>query len=213
MSLIINNGLCEKTIYITSDKLQSEVYFPLKNSAIVNVEPYDVNKVSDMIRLYYDKANFVIDIRLEYLILILDKIFKDYVTVFNIYDTTIISITTFLSGSSLFNVPVFKIYTSTREKLVDMYLTIKFVSKNVNWNVTNALNNIERQSLLEILMNYIGFSDIERLNVTEKAERFRTLVHNDFRNNDQDIQIFDNKNELANALLILRDNNDHLKVY
>lgn len=213
MSLIINNGLCEKTIYITSDKLQSEVYFPLKNSAIVNVEPYDVNKVSDMIRLYYDKANFVIDIRLEYLILILDKIFKDYVTVFNIYDTTIISITTFLSGSTLFNVPVFKIYTSTREKLVDMYLTIKFVSKNVNWNVTNALNNIEKQSLLEILMNYIGFSDIERLNVTEKAERFRTLVHNDFRNNDQDIQIFDNKNELANALLILRDNNDHLKVY
>ena len=62
-------------------------------------------------------------------------------------------------------------------------------------------------------MNYIGFSDIERVNVTEKAERFRTLVRNDFRNNDQDIQIFDNKNELANAFLILRDNNDHLKVY
>lgn len=213
MTLRISNGIYDKNIYITSSKFTTDIYFPLNNSFRIDVNEFDVDKVADLIRQHYNKANFIIDMRLEYIILVLDSIFPGYITIFNIYDTTFEPINKFISGSAMFSISEFYLYTPSKQKLVDMYLVIKYVSKNTIWKLSSAMNVLKQTTLVDLLLNYLGFADVEHVEILEKAEKFKDLVHNGFRNNDKNICIFDNKNELVNALIVLRNNDEELKVY
>lgn len=213
MTLRISNGIYDKNIYITSNKFTTDIYFPLNNSFRIDVNEFDVDKVADLIRQHYNKANFIIDMRLEYIILVLDSIFPGYITIFNIYDTTFEPINKFISSSSMFSISEFYLYTCSKQKLIDMYLVIKYVSKNTVWKLSSAMNVLKQTTLVDLLLNYLGFADVEHVEIIEKAEKFKDLVHNGFRNNDKNIRIFDNKNELVNALIVLRNNDEELKVY
>ena len=212
MPLRITNGINQKTVYITSNKF-NEIYFPLKDSVKVEVNEYNVEEVADMIKSYYDKANFIIDVRLEYMFLVLDRMFPEYITVFNIYNTSFEPLNKYISSSSMFNIPEFHLYTNSKEKIVDMYLIIKFACKGITWRMTTVMNVISQSTLLDLLLNYIGFEDITKVDMMEKANKLRDLVDNGFKNKDKAIQLFQNKNELMNALILLRDNNIVLKTY
>ena len=212
MSLRITNGINKKTIYITSNKFNN-IYFPLNDSISVNVDEFAVNEVTSMIKEYYNKANFVIDARLEYMMLVLDRKFPNYITVFNIYNTTFELLNKYISSPNMFSISEFHLYTSTKEKLIDMYIVIKFMTREVQWKMTTAMNVIEQGTLLDLLLNYLGFDEINKIDIMDKANKLRELVSCNFRNDDHDIKLFNNKNELMNALLLLRDNSVPLKVY
>ena len=213
MSLKITNGTRSTTVFVTSKEFVPDVYFPIKDSIRYDVDIYAVEEVAAMISKHHLTSNFVIDSRHEFLILILDRMFPSYITVFDIYSTKMMSVNHFLASSSMFNISEMHLYTNDKRKLVDMYLVLKFITVSIPWRINTAMNVLNQSTLVDLLLNYLGFQDIEPIDMTDKAEMLVKIIKNGFKNEDESVVLFGNRNELMNALILLRDNERWLVTY
>lgn len=207
------NGVHTNTIIVTA-KFPISIYYPIKKHEELIIEEYDFEKVDTFIKKFYKTVNIVVDSRLEFIAIVIHLTYPDYCLIFDIEDNHVKDIQTFLSSRTVLDLRGMYLYTVNGKKLIDLYLFIKHFCTNLSifWNTEKATEVCERNNnFVDIVLNYIGmqkFSQSER--TVTLVKEINVIVQSNFKNRSL---LFNDINELCTTLLVMKMNENTVKVY
>lgn len=183
------NGVHIKTLLLVpkEQKTPRPLYYALKNTTQVLVDEYDFESVESLIHKYHNEYSILFDSRLQYLILVAHRIFPNYVLIFDVDSSRKIDVHDFLASRHMFDIRGVFIWTPEANKLIDLYIFIRFFCSNIDvkWNNIKAFEVIKHNNWLEMVMNYIGVYNYEQTDRTRAlvtqtkeivSERFRCFM-------------------------------------
>lgn len=206
------NGMYNFTIILISKLIVPQIYYPIKNCVEFDIDEHDYEKASAIIKEYHNKANIIIDSRMEFLILSVHLNFPDYCLIYDINTSTIIDVITYLTSRSVLDLQGLVIYTKTGQKLVELYMFIRQYCPLIPWNITTALDICERNDkFIDILLNYVGIKEFY-VNETTKVyvDEIRKITSSNFSVFNRK---FDDNNTLFSALTLIKNVDDSLRTY
>jgi len=180
------NGVHVKTLLLVpkEQKTPRPLYYALKNTTQVAVDDYDFESVEALIHKFHNEYSIIFDSRLQYLILVAHRIFPNYVLVFDVDSSRKVDVHDFLASRHMFDVRGVFIWTPEANKLIDLYIFIRFFCSNIGikWNNIKAFEVIHHNNWLEMIMNYIGVYKYEQTDRTrELLSRTKEIIDEQFR--------------------------------
>lgn len=210
------NGMQTKTILLVPKEQRTArpLYYALKNTIQVAIDDYDFKSLEELIRKEHDEYSIIFDSRLQYLILVANIIFPNYVLIFDVDTSRKLDVHDYLASRRMFDIRGVFMWTNEANKLIDLYIFIKFFCTNIDvkWNNVKALEVIKNNNnWLEIMMNYI---DVHKYNSTDKTKelmkRLHTIVEERYRRREL---LFDSIDELFTVLVDMRAAEDFGIIY
>lgn len=180
------NGVHVKTLLLIpkEQKTPRPLYYAMKNTTQVAVDDYDFESVEALIHKYHNEFSIIFDSRLQYLILVTHRLFSNYVLVFDVDSSRKIDVHDYLASRHMFDVRGVFVWTPEADKLIDLYIFIKFICSNIDikWNNSKAIDVIKHNNWLEIVMNYVGVQKYEQTDRTkELISRTKELIDEHYR--------------------------------
>ena len=195
------NGIWDKNIYITSKDLMKDIYFPLKDSKKEYIGKHDFESMKKIIQENHNLFNVIVDSRLIYLILVCELNIPNYILIYNIQNTEIESFNEF-SYKEIFKFTKTLLYSDFKINLINCYLIINFLSENIQWKNSIINSLISKKNILDILINYLGWSNYHKYFDKDKSYKLIQIIKNKFQNYEL---LFNNTNELINSLIYLKN--------
>lgn len=196
------NGIWNENIYITSKDFHKDIYFPLKSSKKEYIGEHDFESMKKIIQENHNLSNIIVDSRLTYLILVCELNIPNYILIYNIQNTEIESFNEF-SYKEIFKFTKTLLYSDFKINLINCYLIINFLSENIQWKNSIINSLISKKNILEILINYLGWSNYHKSFDKPKSYKLIQIIKNRFQNYEL---LFNNTNELINSLIYLKNN-------
>ena len=196
------NGIWNENIYITSKDFHTDIYFPLKSSKKEYIGEHDFESMKKIIQENHNLSNIIVDSRLTYLILVCELNIPNYILIYNIQNTEIESFNEF-SYKEIFKFTKTLLYSDFKINLINCYLIINFLSENIQWKNSIINSLISKKNILEILINYLGWSNYHKSFDKPKSYKLIQIIKNRFQNYEL---LFNNTNELINSLIYLKNN-------
>lgn len=212
------NGLKKNVIVLMSNDIQPLIYYPFPEKVEVDIRPDDYENVEILINEYSSKASIIIDSRLEYLILVAHIHHPGYPMIYDANNSNVIDVYQWLSGRSVFNMKGVFIYTNEANKLIDLYVFIKYFCNHlkVKWDSFHAKEFISRNSaFVDIAINYIGIHGIPKYEPDEKTSQNVNLIRQVVEQEAFSVRrkLCENVDELFTALSVLRSAGVNLRTY
>lgn len=212
------NGLKKNVIVLMSNDIHPTIYYPFPSKVEVDVRPDDYENVEVLINKFSSKASIIIDSRLEYLILVAHIHHPGYPLIYDANNSDVIDVYQWMSGRSVFNMKGVFIYTASANKLIDLYVFIKYFCNHlkIKWDSFKAKEFIGRNStFVDIAINYIGIEGIPKYEPDEKTERNVNLIRQTVEREAFSVRrkLCDNVDELFTALFTLRSAGVNLITY
>lgn len=209
------NGLQTNTLLLVPKEQRTArpLYYALKNTTQVSIDDYDFKSLEELIRKKHDEYSIIFDSRLQYLILVTNIIFPNYVLVFDVDTSRKLDIHDYLASRRMFDIRGVFMWTNEADKLIDLYVFVKFFCTNIDvkWNNAKALEVIRNNNWLEMIMNYIGVHHYEQTEKTkELIKRLHTIVEERYRNREL---LFESIDELFTVLVDMRATEDYGIIY
>lgn len=201
------NAVWNSSIYITSQEFNKDIYFPLKNTRKIYIDSKDFQSLKKIIIENYKSNNLIIDGRLIYLILVTELNFPDYILIYNIQSSEVESFNEY-GSKELFKISKTCLYSNYKWKLITCYLILNYVSKNIVWKSASINKLLVKNDILDILLNYLGWSNYHVIESEEKTKKLISLIKNKYENFEV---LFENQNQLMNSLITLKTNNINLQ--
>ena len=201
------NAVWNSNIYITSQEFNKDIYFPLKNTRKIYIDSKDFQSLKKIIIENYKSNNLIIDGRLIYLILVTELNFPDYILIYNIQSSEVESFNEY-GSKELFKISKTCLYSNYKWKLITCYLILNYVSKNIVWKSASINKLLVKNDILDILLNYLGWSNYHVIESEEKTKKLISLIKNKYENFEV---LFENQNQLMNSLITLKTNNINLQ--
>lgn len=201
------NAVWNSNIYITSQEFNKDIYFPLKNTRKIYIDSKDFQSLKKIIIENYKSNNLIIDGRLIYLILVTELNFPDYILIYNIQSSEVESFNEY-GSKELFKISKTCLYSNYKWKLITCYLILNYVSNNIVWKSTSINKLLVKNDILDILLNYLGWSNYHVIESEEKTKKLISLIKNKYENFEV---LFENQNQLMNSLITLKTNNINLQ--
>lgn len=195
------NGIWNENIYITSKDFSKDIYFPLKTSKKEYIGEHDFDSMKKIIQENHNLFNIIVDSRLTYLILVCELNIPNYILIYNIQNTEIESFNEF-SYKEIFKFTKTLLYSDFKINLINCYLIINFLSENIQWKNSIINSLISKKNILEILINYLGWSNYHKSFDKDKSYKLIQIIKNKFQNYEL---LFNNTNELINSLIYLKN--------
>lgn len=195
------NGIWNENIYITSKDFSKDIYFPLKTSKKEYIGEHDFESMKKIIQENHNLFNIIVDSRLTYLILVCELNIPNYILIYNIQNTEIESFNEF-SYKEIFKFTKTLLYSDFKINLINCYLIINFLSENIQWKNSIINSLISKKNILEILINYLGWSNYHKSFDKDKSYKLIQIIKNKFQNYEL---LFNNTNELINSLIYLKN--------
>ena len=195
------NGIWNENIYITSKDFSKDIYFPLKTSKKEYIGEHDFESMKKIIQENHNLFNIIVDSRLTYLILVCELNIPNYILIYNIQNTEIESFNEF-SYKEIFKFTKTLLYSDFKINLINCYLIINFLSENIQWKNSIINSLISKKNILEILVNYLGWSNYHKSFDKLKSYKLIQIIKNKFQNYEL---LFNNTNELINSLIYLKN--------
>lgn len=195
------NGIWNENIYITSKDFSKDIYFPLKTSKKEYIGEHDFESMKKIIQENHNLFNIIVDSRLTYLILVCELNIPNYILIYNIQNTEIESFNEF-SYKEIFKFTKTLLYSDFKINLINCYLIINFLSENIQWKNSIINSLISKKNILEILINYLGWSNYHKSFDKLKSNKLIQIIKNKFQNYEL---LFNNTNELINSLIYLKN--------
>lgn len=197
------NGVWNSNIYISSHEFNRDIYFPLKNTRKIYIDSKNFQALKKIIIDNYKSNNLIIDGRLIYLILVTELNFPDYLLIYNIQSSEIESFNEY-GSKELFKISKTCLYSNYKWKLINSYLILNYISENIVWKSASINKLLIKNDILDILLNYLGWSNYHVIESEEKTKKLISIIKNKYENFEV---IFENQNQLMNSLIILKTNN------
>lgn len=197
------NGIWNSNIYISSHEFNKDIYFPLKNTRKIYIDSKNFQALKKIIIDNYKSNNLIIDGRLIYLILVTELNFPDYLLIYNIQSSEIESFNEY-GSKELFKISKTCLYSNYKWKLINSYLILNYISENIVWKSASINKLLIKNDILDILLNYLGWSNYHVIESEEKTKKLISIIKNKYENFEV---IFENQNQLMNSLIILKTNN------
>lgn len=201
------NAVWNSNIYITSQEFNKDIYFPLKNTRKIYIDSKDFQSLKKIIIENYKSNNLIIDGRLIYLILVTELNFPDYILIYNIQSSEVESFNEY-GSKELFKISKTCLYSNYKWKLITCYLILNYVSNNIVWKSASINKLLVKNDILDILLNYLGWSNYHIIESEEKTKKLISLIKNKYENFEV---LFENQNQLMNSLITLKTNNINLQ--
>lgn len=201
------NAVWNSNIYITSQEFNKDIYFPLKNTRKIYIDSKDFQSLKKIIIENYKSNNLIIDGRLIYLILVTELNFPDYILIYNIQSSEVESFNEY-GSKELFKISKTCLYSNYKWKLITCYLILNYVSENIVWKSASINKLLVKNDILDILLNYLGWSNYHVIESEEKTKKLISLIKNKYENFEV---LFENQNQLMNSLITLKTNNINLQ--
>lgn len=201
------NAVWNSNIYITSQEFNKDIYFPLKNTRKIYIDSKDFQSLKKIIIENYKSNNLIIDGRLIYLILVTELNFPDYILIYNIQSSEVESFNEY-GSKELFKISKTCLYSNYKWKLITCYLILNYVSNNIVWKSTSINKLLVKNDILDILLNYLGWSNYHVIESEEKTKKLISIIKNKYENFEV---LFENQNQLMNSLITLKTNNINLQ--
>lgn len=201
------NAVWNSNIYITSQEFNKDIYFPLKNTRKIYIDSKDFQSLKKIIIENYKSNNLIIDGRLIYLILVTELNFPDYILIYNIQSSEVESFNEY-GSKELFKISKTCLYSNYKWKLITCYLILNYVSNNIVWKSASINKLLVKNDILDILLNYLGWSNYHVIESEEKTKKLISLIKNKYENFEV---LFENQNQLMNSLITLKTNNINLQ--
>lgn len=201
------NAVWNSNIYITSQEFNKDIYFPLKNTRKIYIDSKDFPSLKKIIIENYKSNNLIIDGRLIYLILVTELNFPDYILIYNIQSSEVESFNEY-GSKELFKISKTCLYSNYKWKLITCYLILNYVSNNIVWKSASINKLLVKNDILDILLNYLGWSNYHVIESEEKTKKLISLIKNKYENFEV---LFENQNQLMNSLITLKTNNINLQ--
>lgn len=164
------NGTYLKSVILVPKN--SKTYYPIPELK----EETNFDKVFE---LDYGKKNIIIDSRLISEILIAFLEHGDDILVYDVHTNTVEVASDFMSSARVFNVPSNLLHTSSGDKLIYLYLFINNIISGVPWSLTKAMKLLDKTTLVDLLLNYIGIQEVESIQENEeKQNEYIQLIKN-----------------------------------
>lgn len=201
------NAVWNSNIYITSQEFNKDIYFPLKNTRKIYIDSKDFQSLKKIIIENYKSNNLIIDGRLIYLILVTELNFPDYILIYNIQSSEVESFNEY-GSKELFKISKTCLYSNYKWKLITCYLILNYVSENIVWKSASINKLLVKNDILDILLNYLGWSNYHVIESEEKTKKLISIIKNKYENFEV---LFENQNQLMNSLITLKTNNINLQ--
>lgn len=205
------NGTFEKTLIIAPDT--EPIYYPFQDYKLIKLKTI-VDGV-DIMEKYMNKINILIDSRLKNLVLICFLNYGDETLIYNVHNNNITVASEYINSSTMFNLNNNIIHTVNGEKLIYLYLFCNYVVDfNLQWSINKAINSLNKNNIVELILNYIGVHEIIKTdseNQNEYMNEIENIVKNKFKKPIN--KSVKNINSLYTLLLILIDRNSLIKVF
>lgn len=201
------NGVWNSNIYISSHEFNRDIYFPLKNTRKIYIDSKNFQALKKIIIDNYKSNNLIIDGRLIYLILVTELNFPDYLLIYNIQSSEIESFNEY-GSKELFKISKTCLYSNYKWKLINSYLILNYISENIVWKSASINKLLIKNDILDILLNYLGWSNYHVIESEEKTKKLISIIKNKYENFEV---IFENQNQLMNSLITLKTNNVNLQ--
>lgn len=205
------NGTFEKTLIIAPDT--EPIYYPFQDYKLIKLK--NVVDGVNIIEKYMNKINILIDSRLKNLVLICFLNYGDETLIYNVHNNNITVASEYINSSAMFNLNNNIIHTVNGEKLIYLYLFCNYVVDfNLQWSINKAINSLNKNNIVELILNYIGVHEIIKTdseNQNEYINEIENIVKNKFKKPIN--KSIKNINSLYTLLLILIDRNSLIKVF